>query len=409
MKQDADASSDQAGAVLPSSLKGRIAVLLRDGNREPEVMEALKAIGDADVQFSIRSKVLRAPDVEWTHKPRVVLLEAELSDPEDLSFIGDLKDRGLAVIALADRSAESAAIKAVRAGADDVLLMPIDPGELKVVFARLGRSITKQESAGTGKLIAFMHSSGGAGATTLAVNAACALSSEDEHAHVGLLDFDIQFGNAADLLDLPLFSRIEDILEDSARLDHTMLTAMMARHRSGVRVLTAPRVPLPLSAMTSESVSAIIEVAKRSFDYTVVDLPTALETWTDKVLREADSIYVVCPQTVPGVHRLSKLLTLLRQEGLDDLPLKIVLNRYQKMSNATSVALGQVTKALNRNVDHFIPNDYKLIALSQNEGQAAVNIKPRSRFANAVNDMIFSDLGRRPATRSRWSFLFGGQ
>jgi len=385
-----------------------IVVLLLEGTSQVDIVDALKTAGNGDVQVIVRPRTLKASDIQWREMPRAILLEANLNDADELALIGELKGRDVSVITLVRRGSEIDALHAIHAGTDDVLLMPVDPKEAEEVFTRLGRRSTKHEGAGDGKLIAVMHASGGSGATTIAVNSACALARDTNKPRVGLLDFDIQFGDAADHLDLPMFSRIEDILDDSGRLDAAMLEAMMIRHSSGIRVLTGPRIPLPLTALTSKTVSDIVRVAKSCFNYTVVDLPAVLEPWTDAVLRASDVIYVVCPPTVPAVHRLSKLLDLLKEERLYDMPLRLVINRHQSLWNGTTLTPGQIAKAIDRDIDHFIPNDYKLIASSQNQGRAAVQIKPDSRFAKAINDMLSADFKRKMPAKTHWLSLLGG-
>src|SRR5262249_55594533 len=148
--------------------------------------------------------------------------------------------------------------------------------------------------------------------------------------------------------------------------DREMLEGLMVKHQSGLRVLTAPRLPLSLSAYSADTVTSLMQIARRRFRYVVVDLPVAVAGWTDAILREATVVYVVCPPTVPAVHRLSQLLALLNQEGLGGLPLRIVINRYH--GRGSDVTTAQFAKAISREVDHTIPNDYGLISLSHNQG-----------------------------------------
>jgi pilus assembly protein CpaE len=202
----------------------------------------------------------------------------------------------------------------MRAGANDVLFKPVDPNEARDVLSRV-MELKKIHRAGTsavGRTIAFMHLSGGAGATTLAVNTASALAKTIRSRQSCLIDLDIQFGNAASLLDLPSTSPVQEFIDDPTRLDESMLESMMLRHQTGLQVLTAPRVLMPLSAYGSDGIRNLIDVAKRNYEYVIVDLPVALAPWTDSVLKSASVIYLVTSMSVPSAHRVTKFLDLLR-------------------------------------------------------------------------------------------------
>ena len=348
-------------------------------------------------------------------QPTLLAVDMNPDRPDDLGLIGELRKiadgERVAVVALIDRASDFGALRAIRAGASDVLLKPFDLEEMREVFSRVLQSSRAQARIPVthGKAIAFMHLSGGVGATTLAVNSACTLARRRGSPGTCLLDLDIQFGNAASLLDLSVVSPIEDLIDDPKRLDARMLDSMMPRHASGVRILTAPRTLLPSHAYGIEAVTTLIDTAKREFDFVVLDLPVALAGWTDAVLRSASVIYLVTSLTVPSAHRLIKFLELLREEGITQLPLRIVVNRHHSgPARGHDISLSQFEKATGRKPDHLIPNDYSLISLSHGQGKPAVLVRPKSAFSQSLTKMLSAEFGERPsdAPRRRW-FSFG--
>jgi pilus assembly protein CpaE len=209
-----------------------------------------------------------------------------------------------------------------------------------------------------------------------------------------LLDLDMQSGAAGSLLDLNRISRVEDLIADPSRLDVEMLETLTVRHQSGLRVLTAPRTPQPLEVLDAEGVSQLLRVAKEGNAFTVVDLPMAVTSWTAPVLRAADVIYMVVELSVPIAHRVRRFLDLLQQEGMSRLPLKLVVNRQNSGTKpGRDIAAGKFAKAVGRDIDYAIPNDYDLIALSHSQGRAAVELKPKSAFGKALSVMLSKDLG----------------
>ena len=227
-------------AAWPATGGGqRVLVLLRPNTDSMQVLAALKPLYNMDIQTFLRPKVLNSSSFGGK-APNILVLDADPSDDADLSLIRELKEgpcSRIPVVVLADRGADLAAIKAIRAGADDVVLKPIDSAEAREVFTRLAASNAAEGPSQLGQVIAFMHLAGGAGATTLAVNSACLLAQESKRDDTCLLDLDIQFGNAANLLDLPSRSPIQEILDDPSRLDRQMLESMMIKHDTGVLVL----------------------------------------------------------------------------------------------------------------------------------------------------------------------------
>ena len=348
-------------------------------------------------------------------RPDLLIVDLNPDNQDDLALLRDLKKvtgiEDVPVIALTDRKAVHAPLRAIRAGANDVLFKPVDSNEAREVFSRVMESnkVHRHVHAATGKVIAFMHLSGGAGATTLAVNAACALARGTEGRHTCLLDLDVQFGNAASLLDLPSTSPVQEFIDDPSRLDEAMLESMMLRHPTGLQVLTSPRSLLPLTAYGAEGVHTLVDVARRNFRHVVVDLPVALAPWTDSVLKSAAVIYLVTSASVPSAHRVVKFADLLHEEGVRDLPIKVVVNRHHRASRrGNDITMAQFEQATGRKVDYTIPNDYSLISLSHGQGRPAVRLKPNSPFTVALMNMLGAELGDAAMVQpKRTLFSFG--
>ena len=248
-----------------------------------------------------------------------------------------------------------------------------------------------------GKLVVFMHVTGGAGATTMAVNTAYALNEAGGQRRSScLIDLDLQFGGVASLLDLPYSSAMQALIEDPGRLDRTPFEEMLVRHPTGLQVLTAPRFPVPLHVLKQATITELLRAAKSRFSHVVVDMPVALATWTDVVLSSATQIYLVTPTTVPAAHRVARLLSLLQSQDLVRIPLKIIVNRYNSSAKTGAISPKQFTKAINRPIDHLFPNEYELVLQSQNQGTPAIRIAPQSRYAQAVYKLLSEDIGETP-------------
>lgn len=391
----------------------KVLALIHSEAARAEILYALKPLADVAVQLIGRKSEkfdLHMPDGST---PTVLLLDADVSNPEDLDQVRELKRAapiGVSVIALTDRATDLAALRAIRAGADDVLLRPINADEAREVFGRVRHVKLDDQGRGAGaRTLVFMHVMGGAGASTLAVNAAAALATTVTNLRTGLLDLDIQFGACASLLDLPTTSPVENLFEEPARLDREMLENMMLRHACGLRVLTAPRAPLPLDSLDTRVVGEVLKLAKRAFHYVIVDMPVALTPWTETVLRAASTVYIVTELSVPAAHRLSRLFDLFREEDLTQIPVKIVVNKHDASLLGGELTIAQFGKAIGRQVDHVLPDEAKLIASSHNHGRPAWQFDRTSPFCARLEEMLNKDLEAEvfAATPSRRWLKFG--
>src|SRR5207237_6082693 len=117
---------------------------------------------------------------------------------------------------------------------------------------------------------AFLGNRGGVGKSALSVNVACGLARRypDE---VLLVDTSLQVGTCAMLLDLKPTTSIVDAIRERDRLDKTLLRHLTLRHGSGLRLLAAPTDALEGSEVDDEAISRIINMARRSFEYVVID------------------------------------------------------------------------------------------------------------------------------------------
>jgi pilus assembly protein CpaE len=402
--------SDATALKTEPSLSGRtkhISVLLRSEESRVELASALKDVSGADFFLLLRPTSMGGPFGRTELPPDVLLIEIDPSRADDINYLRALKATPMLahtpIVALSDSAKHLAAIGAIRAGADDVVLTPINRSDLLEVLGRVTGSVSQPGTLG--RLVVFAHVSGGAGATTLAVNSAAAIAESGKADGVCLLDLDVQYGNAASLLDIQKVSPVDVLIDEPARLDREMLESMLIPHAGGISVLTAPKMPFALGSYRSEMVANLLQLAKRRYSIVVADLPVALAPWTDVVLREAAVVFIVCTPNVTAVHRLVQFLRLMEREHLSDLPYRIVLNRHHASGEGGDISPQRFAKAVGRPVDYTIPNDYRLVSVSHNQGKPAVSLGSSSRFAQQLTTMLSAELGGsilKPIERPWW-------
>ena len=277
----------------------------------------------------------------------------------------------------------------VRAGAHDVIPLPASIEEVESSLALLKEEVAKRHSvalATTGKLVSVIKSLGGVGATALISQLAIryAQSEARRGRHACVLDLDLQFGDVAFQLGLrPKFS-LFDLLEAGSRLDGELLRATCTEHPSGLQVIAAPGDMMPIEGMPTDHLLRIIELARREFDTVFVDLPTNWTNWSLSVVAQSDLALLVTEQTVAGINRAKRQLTLLESQDLSNVGVRVIINRFEKGLTRT-VRPVDVRNALGRDVAYTVANDFPLMRSAIDRGVPIDELKRKSALGKDLD------------------------
>ena len=277
----------------------------------------------------------------------------------------------------------------VRAGAHDVVPLPLDVADLETSLAPIQESMAKQDQAGrsgTAKVISIIKSVGGAGATALITQLGVRFAQNE--AKVGreacLIDLDVQFGDAAFLLGLRPKLSLADLIDAGGRLDGDLLRATTTEHSSGLKVIASPRSMMPLEALSSEHVIDIVDLAKREFGTVLIDLPANWTNWSLSLLAQSDLVLLVSELSVASLHRARRQLELIESQDFDDLDLRLVINRFEKGLLRT-VRPSDVREALGRDIAYTIANDPPLMRSALDQGVPISEIKRKSQIGKDID------------------------
>ena len=283
-------------------------------------------------------------------------------------------------------------VKLMQRGADDIL--SLTPNEIEL-SSTLARSSSQRMARGGGadnrrQTIVFIHASGGAGATTLAVNTAVQLqkAAKQNGSKACLIDFDVQFGDVDLQLDLPMRSNLIDVIKSPDRLDTRMLENMMITGPDGLDVLTAPDQSLPLDALEKDTIEKIVSIARRHHRYVVIDMPIALTSWTDCILENADHIFLVTQINVVALRSSKRLIDTLQAESAGSAPITAIANRYPSKGQGRKISISQAEKMLLVPFLTKIPNDFSLLINSLDQGMPPTMQQPTSAYVQNIDQML---------------------
>jgi pilus assembly protein CpaE len=282
----------------------------------------------------------------------------------------------------------------IRAGAHDVLPLPLTLDDLETAVAALGdrlNAATGSQVAQNGKLVSVIKSVGGVGATALLTQLAIRYATH-ERAHgreACILDLDVQFGDVAFQLGLQPRLSLADLLEAGARLDGSLIRATTTEHLSGLKVIATPPEMMPLEGLSNDHLMQIVEFATHEFGTVFLDLPANWTNWSLSFVARSDLVLLVTELTVTGLNRAKRQLELLESQGLGGLDLRVIINRYEK-SQARTIRPSDVRAALGRDIAYTVGNDFALVRAAIDRGIPLSEVKRKNAI---VKDLDVLDGG----------------
>lgn len=390
---------------MEKSTSLNIFAVLRSPQLAEVVTTAVRRIPDATISIRVGEiKTLPSAALQSAH-PDILIADVDAEDPDDIAALSHLmrapENRAMSTLATTEHATISAMRRLLREGVVDCLPQPLSEGDvidgIRAVITRSSRRLPGKD----GMVLSFIQASGGLGSTSLAVHTALSLGTPNGKVpDVCLMDLDLQFGNAAMSLDLGHAAGLLELIRSPERLDPTLLRGAMVQHKSGLFVLPAPSIPVPLDALRSDTLGQVLELARQEFDYTVIDMPRALTSWTEALLASSDMILLVVQLNVPAIRQARRLLDTLQEEGHYSLPISVICNRYVRRWGE-NVDVKQAEKALGRKIDHYIANDYPVVLSALNQGVPAFDVKRRSGFSKDVHAFAKIAAHKVAAARTR--------
>ncbi|MBV0933488.1 AAA family ATPase [Marinobacterium weihaiense] len=284
----------------------------------------------------------------------------------------------------------------MKAGARDFFPEPLEDGELLRIVDQLYRETRDQQSALHTHLTVVMNAKGGSGASLIATNLAHQLASDGQR-KVVLVDLDLQFGSLSHYLDLNPQRGIKQALENVEDLDSLALDGYLARHVSGLKVLSSESDRLLLSDEVScEQLLQLFRLLAKDHQHLVVDLPRQIDLVTTTVLEQADQIVLTLQQGITYLRDASRLIDVMRRDlDIPDHRILVVVNRYDK---ASPITLAEVAKALKHQPIMTVPNDFRHVSESLNNGMPLLNVARRAPITRALQGLSQEVAGNKDTT-----------
>jgi pilus assembly protein CpaE len=298
----------------------------------------------------------------------------------------------------------------ILAGAADILLAPVSEAAMALSLERLfaHAEATTASRGQAGRIIGLLKAGGGVGATAIGTQLACMMAARDGGAaRVCFADLDLQFGLGSLYMDLGETMSLTDVLDGGGALEDAPLAAALARHRSGARLLAAPRDLTPLEVVVPDRITALVSALRREFAVTLIDLPTVWNAWTNQALQLCDQIVLITNLSLPHAILAKRQLRVLALQRLDTIALTMVCNRFAADQKAI-ITQKDAEKAIGRNFDLVLPEDRALMNDAVAQGCEISAIRAGSKLEKSIGRLasliapVEADAASEPKKRWRW-------
>lgn len=340
---------------------------------------------------------LKMRSVAEQHSPDLMLVEGMCCDTAELAQVEYISSHhpATAVVLLCSMHTPEFLMQSMRSGVREVLPSPAAPEMLTGMVARIESKLKGAGARTPGKIVAFMSCKGGSGATFLAANLGYHLA---ESHSVLLIDLNLQFGDAlAVLYDGKPASTIADVARDIERLDASLLSTSTVTITPNYSVLAAPEDPAQSLEIKPEHIESVLGVAAAAYDFVLLDISRTIDPVSIAALDRAYRTFVVTQLGVPAIRNARQLLATFRSLGYPSEKSEVIVNRFERSG---AIDLDEVRKSLGNVVIRTVPNSYKEVNSSIDQGTALVKVARANPVAKNIVELADSLKPKPQATRS---------
>ncbi|WP_270731312.1 AAA family ATPase [Shimia sp. Alg240-R146] len=387
-------------------------------NFELLIVDMEEALGEqwGDLGFEDAIPFMAQPDA---HHLEFIALAIDDMDEDHLDVLTEIiteaRNRNIRILLIAEDVTPASLHHLLRHGADEFIPYPIPPGELQAAIDKIRSAPVEPEveqpqatvklattgESREGVVIAVHGLAGGTGATTLAVNLAWELANIDKKKapSVCVLDLDLQFGTVSTYLDLPRIEAVFELITDTDSMDSDSFGQALQTYEDKLHVLTAPSDVIPLDLIGPEDIDRIIDMARRHYDYVIVDMPSTLVHWSEVVLQAAHVYFATMEIDMRSAQNAMRIKRAFQAEDLPFEKLRYVMNRAPKFTDlAGKSRVKRLAESLGISIDINLPDGSRQIMQAADHGQplavgAAKNPlrKEIAKLAKSLHELDQSD------------------
>ena len=388
--------------VLPADEATPVATELREAGFTPLTV---------DTPDKLESLLVSRRDIA------LAILDGETDFDASLEYYGLLRDNGRAIPALMVVSRRAldqlTANPTASSLEDEYFTRPYSAESLRWrVEAMCIRSQTVDDGSGPvlqgadlasdgwtrrATVVAVFNPKGGVGKTTVATNLASTLQLRKGQS-VLLVDADTVTGHVTTSLGIEAVRTVVDSWRDELEGGPMeTLTDIASSHLSGMRVVALTSSPLHTEILDPARIAEAISVARRGFDFVVVDLHPSYSTLNQAIFEKADRILVPVTPDVPAIRAAVQLANVATELGIRE-RLALVVNRAN-----SGVSVADMERTVGMPALAQIRSGGMLFVRAANEGRTVTEMFPKEKLTedfDALADRLVGTPGPVPPVKA---------
>lgn len=331
--------------------------------------------------------------IEW-HVPGDLLLE-------ELGRLAEVCNAETRVIVIGGSNDVSLYRTLIDHGISDYLVGPADAPTLIGAIVRLYEGTDAKK---LGRTCAFVGAKGGVGSSTIAHNVAATMADRMD-IDVILADMDLPFGTAGLDFNIDTAQGIAEALDSGSKLDELLFERLLGKCSERLSMLMAPATLEQPYDLSEEDFDALIDVARTSASYVLLDMPHLWSAWARRMLVTADEVVVTAVPDLANLRNTKSLVEILSKARPNDAPPKLVLNQVG-VSKRPEIKAAEFAKAVGLDPLVSIPSEPKLFGNASNNGQMIFDIAARAATPFAtISAALMESGGIMPRSKKRRGLL----
>ena len=269
-------------------------------------------------------------------RPDVLIFEVSTLVDRLPETVARIREAGVnpMLIALNDVADPESILAALRAGFHEYLYPPLIGGLRSALERRSEERDRFNEGTRKGRVVAFLSSKGGCGATTLACHTAVEIQKLNKF-DILLADMDFDAGMVHFLMKTKSTYSVQDAFNNLHRLDMSYWKAIISNGTPRLEVITAPNAVSQRQAPRPEQLQQILRFVRQNYDWSIVDLGRNLSYLGMSVLDDIDETCLITTLDVPALHQAKQIVQTLMNTGYARNRLRLVLNRIPQRLEVT--------------------------------------------------------------------------
>lgn len=308
---------------------------------------------------------------------------------EDVQFIEGLVAASptLACVAVSETLDQERLLGAMRAGAKDFVTFTTRPSELAGLVRRLGERVPEviENPMRQGTMVVMASERPVLQSAFHALHLAASLQTQNPEARVLLVDVGQPFAEAQLLFGLEGQFSFMDTLRNLRRLDQTLVDTAFPRHKSGVRVLSAPREGIDMDEVTTSEMFLLVGTLRSLFTHVVVNicgLPTV--DMTELLIGNANHVIFVVDQSITSCRAGLDFQSNLKQLGVPIADALLLIDHYLPKISPDAKAIAR-SFAIERHVE--LPATAEVRLRAMNIGQLIFELAPQEPLAKKYREL----------------------